>query len=80
MAIQERFREAQAASTKQRHAQEVVEFRQIAQQLHEEGIHLCVNAVLKRMSRPKSLEYPIAREVLADVEQEILAKRKPARK
>jgi transcriptional regulator with XRE-family HTH domain len=80
MAIQERFREAQAASTKQRHAQKVVEFRQIAQQLHEESIHLCVNAVLKRMSRPKSLEYSIAREVLADVQREILANRKPARK
>ncbi len=79
-AIQERFRETRTASTKQRHAQKVVEFRQIAHQLHEEGVHLCVNAVLKRMSRPRSLDYPIAREVLADVKREILAKRKPARK
>ena len=78
--IQERFRETQAASTKQRHAQKVVEIPADRRQLHKEGVHLCVKAVLKRMSPPGSLDYPIVREVLADVKREILAKRNPARK
>jgi transcriptional regulator with XRE-family HTH domain len=77
IAIQERFRESRAALTKQRRAQTAAEFRQIAYQLHEKGTDLCVNAVLKRMSPPRSLDYRIAREVLDEVKQEILANGKP---
>ena len=36
-----------------------------------------MNAVRKRMSPPKSLDYRIAREVLAEIKQEILANGKP---
>jgi transcriptional regulator with XRE-family HTH domain len=72
-AIQERFRENQAALTNQRRAQKAAEFRQIAYELHERGTDLCVNAVLKRMSPPKSLDYRIACEVLAEVKREIVA-------
>jgi hypothetical protein len=76
-AIQERFRENQSALTTQRRAQKAAQFRQIAYELYEEGSDLCVNAVLKRMSPPMSLDYRVAREVLAEVKQEILANGKP---
>jgi hypothetical protein len=76
-AIQQRFQANQAALTNQRRAQKSAEFRQIAYQLHEEGSGLCVNAVLKRMSPPKSFDYRAARKVLAEVEQQILANGEP---
>ena len=37
-------------------------------------MELFVNSVLTRLSVPKSLDYRIAREVLAEVKREILAK------
>ena len=53
--------------------QKAAEFRRIAYQLYEKGTDPCVNAVLKRMSPPKSLDYRIACEVLAEVKQKILS-------
>jgi len=41
--------------------------------LHEQGTDLFVNRVLTRMSVPKSLDYRIARELLAEIKREILA-------
>ncbi len=72
-AVQERFREHCAASIQERQAKKIAEFRQIAYQLHEQGTDLFVNRVLTRMSVPKSLDYRIARELLAEIKREILA-------
>ncbi len=74
MAIQKRFREFDAASIQGRRAKKIAEFRQVAYQLHEQGTELFVNTVLKRMSPPRSLDYRIARETLAEVKGEIAAK------
>ena len=71
--IQERFREFYEASIQQRQAKKVAEFRQIAFQLHEQGTELFVNRVLKRMSPPRSMDYRIACEALAEVRREIPA-------
>jgi transcriptional regulator with XRE-family HTH domain len=79
-AIQERFREHSAALLRQRHANKIAEFREIAYQLHEQGTTLCVNRILTRMSVPKSLNYPIARGLLAEIKREILAKEHPPAK
>ena len=70
-AVQERYREYCAASIQERQAEKIAEFRQIAHQLHEQGTDLFVNRVLTRMSVPNSLEYRIAREVLAEIKREI---------
>jgi hypothetical protein len=70
--IQERFREFYQASIQECRAKKIAEFRQIAYQL--QGTELFVNSVLTRLSVPKSLDYRIAREVLAEVKREILAK------
>jgi hypothetical protein len=75
--IQERFREFYQASIQECRAKKIAEFRQIAYQLHEQGPELFVNSVLTRLSVPKSLDYRIAREVLAEVKREILAKEAP---
>jgi hypothetical protein len=71
--IHERFREFYEASIQQRQAKKVAEFRQIAYQLHEQGTELFVNRVLKRMSPPRSMDYRIACESLAEVRREIQA-------
>ena len=76
-AVQERFREHCAASIQQGLANKIAEFRQIAYQLHEQGTELFVNRVLTRMSVPKSLDYRIARELLAEIKREILANGRP---
>jgi len=76
-AVQERFREHCAASIQERQAKKIAEFRQIAYQLHEQGTGLFVNRVLTRMSVPKSLDYRIARDLLAEIKREILANGRP---
>jgi transcriptional regulator with XRE-family HTH domain len=76
-AIQERYREHYAASIEERKAAKIEEFRQIAYQLHNDGVDLCPNRILTRMAVPHSLKYAIAREVLAEIRREI-ANRKPA--
>ena len=62
---------------RERHAK-IAEFRKIAYQLHEQGIELFVNRMLTRMSVPKSLDYHIACELLAEIKREILAKEHPS--
>jgi transcriptional regulator with XRE-family HTH domain len=74
-AIQERFQEYTAASMRERRANKIAEFRQIARRLHEQGVNLVVNRVLTRMSVPKSLAHRIARELLAEIKREILTRR-----
>lgn len=59
-----------------RHTNKIGDFRQIAYQLHEQGIELFVNRMLMRMSVPKSLDHRIARELLAEVKHEILSNRR----
>jgi hypothetical protein len=76
-AIQKRFRQFDAASIQERRAKKIAEYRQVAYQLHEQGTELFVNTVLKRMSPPRSLDYRIARETLAEIKREILASRRP---
>jgi hypothetical protein len=76
-AIQEQFQEYTAAVIRERHANKIAEFRQIAYQLHEQGIELLVNRVLTRMSVPKSLDHRIACELLAEIKHEILSNRRP---
>jgi hypothetical protein len=71
--IRERFREFYGDSIQKRQAKKVAEFRQIAFQLHEQGTELFVNRVLKRMSPPRSMDYRIACESLAEVRREIPA-------
>ena len=68
-----RFQQDRAASTEERHAEKIVEFRRIAERLHQEGIDLFLNRVFKRMSPPKSLDYRIARDLFAEVKLELLA-------
>ena len=48
--------------------------------MHEQGIALLLNRVLTRMSVPKSLDYRIAFELLAEIKREILANQKPPSK
>jgi hypothetical protein len=78
-AIQERYRKHCAASIEQRQAAKIEEFRRIAYQLHDDGSDLCPNRILTRMSVPHSLDYAIARELLAEIRREI-ANGKPRRK
>jgi hypothetical protein len=79
-AIQERFQEYTAAVIRERHANKIAEFRQIAYQLHEQGVNLVVNRVLTWMSVPKSLAHRMARELLAEIKREILANGRPPAK
>jgi hypothetical protein len=79
-AIQERFREYSTAMIRERHSNKIAEFRKIAYQLREQGIELFVNRVLTRMSVPKSLDYRIACELLAEIKREIPANQKPPSK
>ena len=79
-AIQERFREYSTAMIRERHSNKIAEFRRIAYQLHEQGVELFVNRVLTRMSVPKSLDYRIACELLAEIKREIPANQKPPSK
>jgi len=74
----ERFRQHRIAAVEKRQQDRIAEFRKIAHRLHQEGIDLFVNRVLKRMSVPKSLNYRLACELLLDVKREILA-REPTR-
>jgi len=69
-AIQERFRDYGAAVVRERHANKIAEFRQIAYQLHAQGTDLLVNRVLTRMSVPKSLDHGIACELLAEIKRD----------
>ena len=46
----------------------------MAYQLHEQGTELFVDTVLKGMSPPRSLDYRIARETLAEIRREIAAR------
>lgn len=71
------FESIAAASIQERQANKIAEFRQIAYQLHEQETELFVNRVLTRMSVPKSLDYRIARELLAEIKREILANGRP---
>ncbi|MGA7931308.1 MAG: TniQ family protein [Candidatus Sulfotelmatobacter sp.] len=71
--IQERFREYSAAIIRETHAKRIAEFRNIAYQLHEQGLELLVNRVLTRMSVPRSLDHNMACELLAEIKHEILA-------
>jgi DNA-binding transcriptional regulator YdaS (Cro superfamily) len=73
-AVKKRYRQFSAASFQERQTQKIAEFRQVAHQLHEQGTELFVNTVLKRMSVPKSLDFRIARVVLAEVKREIQAR------
>ena len=75
-AVQQRFREYCAACIEQRRAAKIEEFRRIAYQLHDGGADLCPNRILTRMSVPHSLDYAIARDLLAEMRRE-LANRKP---
>lgn len=75
-AIQERYRQHCATSIEQRRATKIDEFRRIAHQLQDDGIELCPNRILIRMSPPHSLKYAIAREVLAEIRRE-MANKKP---
>jgi hypothetical protein len=68
----ERFQRHQAATIENRLQSKIREFRNIAYQLHAQGIELLVNRVLKRMSCPRSLVYRLACELLADIKREIL--------
>src|SRR5271157_1966038 len=70
----ERFRQDRIAAVEKRQQDRIAEFRKIAHRLHQEGIDLFVNRVLKRMSVPKSLNYRLACELLLDVKREILAR------
>lgn len=76
--IQERFREHSAAAVRERYAKKIAEFRQIAYQMHEQGIELLVNRVLTRMSVPRSLDHRTACELLAEVKREVQASRRKA--
>jgi transcriptional regulator with XRE-family HTH domain len=71
----ERFRQHQTATIEDRLRRRLQEFRNIAYQLHNEGVDLLVNRVLKRMSIPKSLPYRLACELLLDIKSEILAQK-----
>jgi hypothetical protein len=64
----------------ERHSNKIAEFRKIADQSHEQGIELFVNRVLTRTSVPKSLDYPIACGLLAEIKREIRANQKPPSK
>jgi len=66
-AIQERFRDYSAAMIQERHEKKIVQFRQIAYRLHEQGIELFVKRVLKRMAVPSNLDHRIACELLAGI-------------
>ena len=70
----ERFQRHQTATIEDRLQRKIREFRNIAYQLHKEGIDLLVNRVLKRMSSPRSLEYGIACKLLLDIKCEILSR------
>jgi transcriptional regulator with XRE-family HTH domain len=67
----ERFQQHQAAMIENRLQRRIHEFRNIAYQLHKEGIELLVNRVFKRLSPPKSLPYRLACELLLDIKREI---------
>ena len=71
----ERFQRHQTATIEDRLQRKIREFRNIAYQLHKEGIDLLVNRVLKRMSSPRSLEYGIACKLLLDIKCEILSRK-----
>ena len=71
----ERFRHHRTAAIEIRLQRRIQEFRNIAHQLHSEGIELLVNRVLKRMSPPKSLPYGLACELLDDIKREILSRK-----
>jgi hypothetical protein len=71
----ERFQRHQAATIRDRLQRKIREFRNIAYQLHKEGIELLVNRVLKRMSSPKSLEYRLACKLLLDIKRKILGQK-----
>lgn len=68
----ERFRQHRTATIENRLQRRIQEFRNVAYQLHSEGIELLVNRALKRMSPPKSLPYGLACELLDDIKREIL--------
>jgi hypothetical protein len=70
----ERFQRHQAATIENRLQGKICEFRNIAYQLHAQGVELLVNRVLKRMSCPRSLVYRVACELLADIKREILSR------
>jgi hypothetical protein len=69
----QRFQRHQAATFEYRLQTKICEFRNIAYQLHAQGVELLVNRVLKRMSCPLSLVYHLACELLADIKREILS-------
>ena len=71
----ERFQRHQAATIEDRLQRKIHEFRNIAYQLHKEGIDLLVNPFLKRMSNPRSLKYHLACELLLDIKREILSRK-----
>jgi DNA-binding transcriptional regulator YiaG len=75
-AIQERYREHCAASIERRKAAKIEEFRRIAYQLHADGVDLCPNRVLIRMSVSHGVDYAVARELLAEIRRE-MANTKP---
>lgn len=56
---------------RERYSNKIAKFRKIAYQLHEQGIELFVNRVSTRMSVPRSLDYRIACELLAEIKREI---------
>lgn len=69
----ERSRQHRALAVRKRLEDKIAEFRKIAYQLHSEGIDLFVFRVLKSMSKPRSMNYRLARDLLLDVKREIFA-------
>jgi len=79
-AIEVRFREHRAASFEKRRADKITEFRRIACQLHDQGIALVLNRILKQMPQPTGLDYRIARELLVQIKGEVAAGGRPCSK
>jgi len=69
----ERSGQHRTLAVRKRLDDKIAEFRKIAYQLHSEGIDLFVFRVLKRMSKPRSMDYRLARDLLLDIKQEIFA-------
>jgi hypothetical protein len=73
-ALCDRFQQHRTATSVKRQQDKIAEFRRLAYRLHEQGIDLLVNRVLKRLSVPGSLKYHLACDLLLDIKREILAR------